>query len=206
MFVEATEAEAGRRRLEEELAEACGQLNAATARVVSLLGRALASGVWGQSGIHSPAHWAAWQCGLAPGRARRFIAMARRLEELPVTRAAFAAGELFGDQVGPICRRAPTHTDAEMVRFARAATVSQLTRTLRRYAFVDDAGVAVAPAPSAAPESRHVDFGEDDEGRWRLRATLPPDEGALVETALRAAREDEFAAAEAGDEVTWTRW
>ena len=78
MFVAATEAEVGRQRLEEELAEACGQLNAATARVVSLLGRAMATGVWEQSGIHSPSHWAAWQCGLAPGRARRFVAMARQ--------------------------------------------------------------------------------------------------------------------------------
>ena len=67
--------------------------------------------------------------------------MARRLSELPATRAALEAGELSEDQVALVCRHAPARHDAEVAAFARLATVGQLARVLRRYVF--------GPAPDA---------------------------------------------------------
>ena len=78
--------------LEAALAGVCGELNAAHARLVSIVGEALDSDAWHGWGIHSPAQWVAWQTGLSPDRATEIVRIASRRAELPVTLAAFEAG------------------------------------------------------------------------------------------------------------------
>jgi len=191
--------------LEAEIARTCGVMNAATASLVSLLARVLESGSWQVGGVHSPTQWVAWQCGVSPARARSLVAMARRRAELPVTVAAFDAGELCEDQVAVICRHAPAGIDAEVADLARASTVAQLRRVLGSYPFAGDPEPKPAePAQPAPPEeTRSVSFGHTETGSWRLSAELPPDEGALVERALMAARDELFHAGE-GDPVSRT--
>ena len=142
-----------------------------------------------------------WRCGVSRGRARTLVAMARRLGELPETKAALEAGELAEDQVAVICRHAPTDAEASVADFARYATVSQLRRVLVDYTW-DAPG-----APDRRPEERRrVSFGHRDDGSWRLWASLPADEGALVEMALDAARQSMWAEAdtpEARHELAW---
>jgi hypothetical protein len=142
-------------------------------------------------------------------RAKALVGMARRLPELPETRAAFEAGELAEDQVGVIVRHAPSSTDADMATLARSATVAQLQRVLSRYSFAEPVPKKATDDEPAENEARRVGFGYDEEGNWRLSALLPPDEGALLERALAAAREELFRlgantedAANAAD-VTW---
>ena len=180
------EAEAG--AIEDELAQVCGVLNAATARLVSLLARALESGAHEGTGIHSPEHWVAWKCGLSRGRARRLVHMARRLAELAETASAFEAGQLSEDQVAVVCRHAPSYSDAEVATLARQSTVSQLGRTLRGYRWAPEADPDREEGSPEEAEPRRVDFATTEEGAWRLSALLPPDEGALVERALDVAR------------------
>nr|MBA2752015.1 DUF222 domain-containing protein [Actinomycetota bacterium] len=187
---ESQEAEA--KAVEDEMAQVCGALNATTGRLVLLIARALESGACEGTGIHSPEQWVAWKCGVSGGRARRLVAIARRLSELPETLGALQAGELSEDQVAVVCRRAPAYADAQVATLARHTTVSQLTRTLRRYTWAPKPGDADKEEeeegkPEEA-EARRVDFGTTEEGGWRLSALLPPDEGALVERALEAAR------------------
>ncbi|HSH59229.1 MAG TPA: DUF222 domain-containing protein [Acidimicrobiales bacterium] len=175
--------------IEEEMAQVCGTLNAAAGRLVSLIARALDSRACEGTGIHSPEQWVAWKCGVSAGRARRLVAMARRLPQLPETASALRAGELSEDQVSVVCRHAPAYADAEVATLARQSTVSQLTRTLRRYAWAPDPEEddAEEGKPEEA-ERREVGFGTTEEGAWRLSAILPPDQGALVERALDTAR------------------
>jgi hypothetical protein len=182
--------EAGAKAVEDEMAQVCGALNATTGRLVSLIARALETGACEGTGIHSPEQWVGWKCGVSGGRARRLVAMARRLPELPETLGALQAGELSEDQVAVVCRHAPAYADAEVATLARHTTVSQLTRTLRRYTWApkpDEKEKEEEDKPEE-PEARRVDFGTTEEGGWRLSALLPPDEGALVERALDAAR------------------
>ncbi len=174
--------------IEEEMAQVCGALNAAAGRLVSLIARALDTGACEGTGIHSAEQWVAWKCGVSAGRARRLVAMARRLSELPHTASALGAGELSEDQVAVVCRHTPAHADAEVATFARHATVSQLARTLRRYTWASDPGEESDQANLGEPEPRRVDFATTEEGAWRLSALLPADEGALVERALDTAR------------------
>ncbi len=206
------EREAEAARLEAEMAQVCGVLNAATARLVGLIREVLGTEAWQGWGIRSPEQWVAWKCGVSARRARSLVAMARRMGELPQTRDAFAAGELAEDQVSVIVRHAPAATDAEAATLARSATVTQLRRVLGRYVFarpLRPQSPAESVADPDAPEARRVSFGYDDEGSWRLSALLGPDEGALWERALGVAREEAFrdgaTTEEAANErdVTW---
>lgn len=144
-------------RLEVEIAEVCGVMNAAVGRLVNLISKVLETGAWEGAGIRSVQQWVAWKCGVSTGRARRLVAMARRLGELPDTKAAMEAGELGEDQVAVICRHAPAGIDAQAAEFARSATVTQLGRVLGSYVFDEPksseapaAGSATSPAGSAS--------------------------------------------------------
>ena len=99
-----------------------------------------------------------------------------------------------------ICRHAPAGVDAQVADLARAATVTQLRRVLGSYPFAEESSTPdepAEPAPPTAPEEpRRVSFGTTESGSWRLSAELPPDEGALVERALMAARDELFGAGE----------
>ncbi len=189
-------------QLEDEIAEVCGILNVATGRLVSLIGRVLVTESYAGAGIRSPEQWVAWKCGVSLARARTLVAMARRLPELPVTRAALEAGELAEDQVAVICRHTPAHNDAEVAELARSATVSQLRRTLGRHTFAKPKG-----DPEPEPEPRRVSFGFGDDGLFRLSAVLPADEGALLERALGVYRQKLFGGeadhADAPKVVSW---
>src|SRR3712207_12268 len=85
-------------RLEAELAQVVGVLNAATGRLVELVAKVLDTEAWAGFGVRSPEQYVGWKCGLSPGRARRLVGLARRLPELPETRAALAEGALSEDQ------------------------------------------------------------------------------------------------------------
>src|SRR3954471_3773889 len=69
---------------------------------------------WGGVGIHSCAHWLAWQCGMSPGAAREHVRVARSLAGLPVTAEAFASGRLSYSKVREITRVADAATEVEL--------------------------------------------------------------------------------------------
>jgi hypothetical protein len=178
--------------VEGEIAQVCGVMNAAVGRLVGLIAQVLEVGAWEGAGIRSAEQWVAWKCGVSPARARSLVTMARRLRELPDTKAAMDAGELCEDQVSVICRHAPAGIDGQAAELARSATVVQLRRVLGSHAFETDK----ASDPPAAEEVRRANFGHDDEGSWTLSAQLTADEGALVEKALAVARDELFRAGE----------
>ena len=86
-----------------------------------------------------------WRCGVSRGRVRTLVAMARRLADLPRTKAALDGGDLAEGQVA-------------VADFARYATVSQLRRVLVDYTWAPQ-----AEGPQAKPEERRrVSFGHRD--------------------------------------------
>ena len=193
----ASEREAVAERLEAEMAEVCGVRNAATGRLEGLIAQVLETGAWAGWGVRSAEHWVGWRCGVSPRRARSLVAMARRLGELPETRAAFEAGSLSEDQVGLVCRHAPAEIDAQVAELAQTTTVPQLARVLGKYSFKDPKPEPEPGEPPVPPEEvRRVGFGSTETGTWRLSAELPADEGAVWERALTVMRDDLFRAGE----------
>ena len=153
-----------------------------TGSISALLAEIDRDGLLGGTGLKSLEHFATWQIGVAPGRARNLASIARRRDDLTRCTAMLDAGQLSEDQVATIARRAPEGTDEHYANLATEATVTQLRTALR-----------AAPKPDAAPDepvspepdrtaSRHW----DDEDRWCLRAQLPKLEGATVDAALQS--------------------
>lgn len=178
-----------------------------------MVAEALATGAWEQAGIRSPAHWLAWQAGVSLKRAKRLVPIARRQADLPVTTATFGAGSLSEDQVAEIAAYVPAAHDEEVAAFARSATVSQLHKVVREHSSTPEpAGGDGEPEtrPEPADDRNEVRFGFDDDGRWRLHASLEPQLGALVDKALAACRDAEFRArhpeAAEGDRPTGVSW
>jgi hypothetical protein len=169
-----------------EVAEVCGIINAAEARLVAVISKVLDEGLWVGHGILSPEHWVAWQCGVSAGRARQLVTIARRRDELPAHAALLDAGEITVDQAAVVAKYAPAEKDAEIAAQTTQMTVSQLSRILSAYKFSDE------PEPDKpVEEHRTMGFGTDDR-RWWLRAEAPLDEGAAIEAALVAARDRLF--------------
>ncbi len=150
--------------------------------------------------------WVAWKTGLSPHRAAEVVALASRQAELPATMAAFSAGELAVDQVVVVARHVPTDCEAQAADLARLATVSQLRRSLSSYQFDPE------PAPDPVqpqPDPCGVSGWYDANGRWRLRACLEPDQGAVVAAALAEARDALFHAGRPPGQRSrrrWSRW
>ncbi len=195
--------EAAMDHLEAEVASIAGRLNAANAELVAATARLIEDELWAGSGIMSPEHWLVLRAGLSPARARDITRIARRREQLPSTRAALDDGQLSVDQAAVVAKYAPSSHEASITELAVNATVPQLRRTLSRYQFGEvapaTAGPDETPSPepllagtpawaAAAPElstSYH-------EGRFQLSYSAPADIGALVEQALREAKDSLF--------------
>ncbi|MBV9953501.1 MAG: DUF222 domain-containing protein [Acidimicrobiia bacterium] len=169
-----------------DVAEVCGIINAAEARLVAIIARVLEGELWVGHGILSPEHWVAWRCGVSAGRARQLVSIARRREELPLHAALLDAGEITVDQAAIVAKYAPAEKDEDIAGQTPQMTVSQLSRILSKYQFSDE------PTPTEPVEERRsMGFGAD-EHRWWLRAEAPLDEGATIEAALVAARDRLF--------------
>src|SRR5207302_2133449 len=80
-------------RLGDEIAELSAHLDAATARLLTLIREFDVRGGW-NTGFRSCAEWLAWRVGLAPGSARERVRVARALEALPAMTAALGRGQL----------------------------------------------------------------------------------------------------------------
>jgi hypothetical protein len=188
-------------RVEARVAELMGTVNVATAELVGVIAEVVENETWATAaGIKSPEHWVTWQCGVSPARAAALVQTARRLQELPLTAALFDTGQLSEDSMGAIARRAPAERDEEIAEHVTLMLYSQMDRLLRTMPKPDKA--QVEPKPSS------VSFVVDDD-RWKLRADLSLDEGALVEKALTAGRSQVFyerhpdATSETRRDVTW---
>jgi hypothetical protein len=92
------------------------------------------------------------------------------------------------DQVAVVAAYTPARYEGAVAAFARSATVSQLRRTLRHHHF----GVDRPEEPGRDPN--RLTQGFDGDGRYRLRAVLDADEGAIVRQALQEAHDAVFRA------------
>ena len=180
--------EHAQRVLEGRLADVCGQLNVHHAALVAIAAEALDTGAWQGGGIHSPAHWLAWRTGLSPQRAAQIVGIANRRDGLPVPLAAFADGLLAIDQVAVVAKHVPDRCDAQACDLARAATVAQLRAALSKYRFSDTKPADAKPGPERSTAD-HVGMGYTDDGRFTMGVNAGIEAGAVIETAMREARD-----------------
>jgi hypothetical protein len=173
-------------QLELEITELASHVNAATCRWLGLVAEFDRREAWGDWGCKTCAAWLSWRCGLSPAAAREQLRVARKLVDLPVTRATFGRGELSYSQVRALTRIAAPETEADLVELARHSTASQLEVVVRAYRGVLDRELGDR---DAAHRRRYVRCEHDDDGSLIISARLPAEEGALVLAALEAGRD-----------------
>ncbi len=101
-------------------ASSVGRLHRCEARLEAVTTRATAafdaSQRWSADGSRSASAWLARRCGLPAAAARRRIGLGRALRHLPVTEAAWLAGELGEAQVAVLARARTPATEAALAR------------------------------------------------------------------------------------------
>ena len=157
-------------------------LYAGTCRWLELVAELERRGGWASEGLDSRSAWIAWRCGLTPRTAREYVRVARCLPGLPLTRAAFAAGEFSYAKVRALTRVATPENEEELLEFARVHTAAQLERCLRAYR-----RLTVEQAREQQENARLSVFWNPD-GSLELHGRLPED-GALLLRALEALRD-----------------
>ena len=173
-------------RLGDEIAELAVHLEAATARLLTLIREFDARGGWA-NGFRSCAEWLAWRVGLAPGAAREHVRVARALGTLPALAEALARGELSYAKVRALTRIATPETESRLLAVGRAGTAVHVESIVRGWRRLDRQAEAREAVRQHAGRALHVH--QDEDGTVVLRGRLTPKVGALLVRALDAARE-----------------
>jgi len=173
-------------RLGDGIAELSAHLDAATARLLSMIREFDARGGW-NSGFRSCAAWLSWRVGLDLGAARERVRVARALETLPLVAQALALGQVSYAKVRAITRVATPETEARLLGVARAGTAAHVERIVRGWRCVDRRAEARETTLRHAGRALHV--RQDEDGMVVVRGRLEPEVGALLIQALSAARE-----------------
>ncbi len=145
---------------------------------------------WEPGGHRSCAAWLSFRTGIDLGAARERVRAARALVALPATSAAMARGELSFAKVRAVTRVASPESEAELVAFARAATVAETERFVRTWRKGDRADEAALERDRH--RSRRLVVRPDGEGMYEVRGRLDPEVGALLMRALEMAADAQY--------------
>lgn len=171
-------------RLEMAITELAAHIHAATARWLLMVAEYDQRMAWADWDCKSCAHWLAWRCGLGMNAAREHVRVARSLIDLPLITKEFEAGRLSFTQVRALTRVALPDNEGELVELARRAPAAQLEGMVRAFR-----GAVRAQETNEAKRRqvmRHLTYYYDDDGSFVIKGRLSPEEGAVVEQALRA--------------------
>jgi Domain of unknown function (DUF222) len=135
--------------------------------------------VWRSSGARDMAHFIRMRLGISQWKARRWIAAAHALENLPRVSEAFSSGELGIDKVVELTRFAQPDTEADLLRWAKQVSCGAIRHKgdLALRQSLDEV--------KDSEKSRTLSWWYCDENRrFGLHAELPAADGAVVAKAL----------------------
>src|SRR5947208_11135851 len=150
------------------------------------------SGEYKADGALSLTAWLRWKCKLSGGAAMERVEIARQLEKLPQTGAAFANGDVGYQHVAVLARTAE-HVGAAVVRkeegtllqAAQTMDPGQFTTVAKNFEHRVDAAGALAEA-NRAHQRRYLHVGDPQDGVVRIDGLLDSEGGATVRAALAA--------------------
>src|SRR5947208_7475324 len=148
------------------------------------------SGEYKADGALSLTAWLRWKCKLSGGAAMERVEIARQLEKLPQTGAAFANGDV-GYQHVAVLARAAEHVgaaavrkdEASLLRAAQTMDPGQFMTVAKNFEHRVDAAGALASANNAY-QRRYFHISEPQDGLVRLDGVLAAEGGATLRTAL----------------------
>lgn len=151
-----------------------------------------AAGEYAEDGAVGPVPWLRWKCKMSASSASEHLAVARQIDELPKTEAAFARGEVSFQHVAVLARTAE-HVGIQAVRqaetsFLKAAETmdpGQLVGVAKEFEHRVDAEAALSES-NRAHERRYLHIGDPVNGLVRVDGLLDTEGGAIVRNALNA--------------------
>src|SRR2546425_2858373 len=150
------------------------------------------SGEYKADGALSLTAWLRWKCKLSGGAAMERVEVARQLEKLPGTAAAFAKGDVGFQHVAVLARTAEhigaaavRKEEAKLLQAAHTMDPGQFTTVAKNFEHRVDAAGALAEA-NHAHQRRCFHIGEPQDGLVRLDGLLDAEGGATLRTALQA--------------------
>src|SRR5438477_3739136 len=149
------------------------------------------SGEYKADGALSLTAWLRWKCKLSGGAAMERVEIARQLEKLPQTGAAFANGDV-GYQHVAVLARAAEHVgaaavrkdEASLLRAAQTMDPGQFVTVAKNFEHRVDAAGALAEA-NRAYERRYFHISEPVDGLVRIDGVLDVEGGATLRAALQ---------------------
>jgi hypothetical protein len=172
-------------QLEAEITTLGAHLNAGTYRFLVLIGEFDQREGWGGWGIRSCAHWLNWKCGLGLGAAREQLRVAGALRSLPHISEAMRAGRLSYTKVRAMTRVATAENEHVLLRIAENGTASHIETVVRHYRRTQRKDELQRDVERH--RRRSFRYYWDHDGSLVIEGRLPPEQGALVVQALKAA-------------------
>ncbi|HEY3143673.1 MAG TPA: DUF222 domain-containing protein, partial [Acidimicrobiales bacterium] len=147
---------------------------------------------WKDDGATSMTAWLKAHAGRSGRQAAGWTRTGMRLQDLPVTAAAYRNGTLSSGQVEAIVANlndkiAPQFADAEaeLVPRLEPLSVGDVSAVMQEWAQAAKDSLDDEPEPALPERSLHL--SEILDGRRELRGSLDPEAGVIAETALRLA-------------------
>jgi hypothetical protein len=161
------------------------------------------SGAWQADGFLSVTAWLRAKCRMTHGAASAVVDLARRLERLPVTSEAFAAGRISRAHAQVITNAATTErvdalaeVEGPLVAAAEAASPRELRQLVQQVTDALD-GDGGATAAWARHERRRLHVSPSLDGMVAIDGMLDAERGAIVIGALESAMDTARAAGDA---------
>jgi len=178
--------------LGEGLIQVRERIDRTEAMFVDGVGRFDKSGEYAADGALSVIAWLKWKCKLSGAAAAERVGIARQLDKLPRTEAAFASGAL-GYEHAAVMARTAEHVGAAAVRKEEASLLQaaqsmdpgKFTGVAKHFEHRADAEGALAEA-NRAYQRRYLHLSEPLDGLVRLDGLLDTEGGATLRTALQA--------------------
>ena len=173
--------------------QAAGRLAQEHADLVDLMTELLDTSGWAGDGVRSPEHWLQVYASLSPAQCIAVVKVAKRAAELPALIQLMRDGRLGLDQAAQVASHVPAWALDQVLPLAEQTTVTQLSRVVSRYHFDDEP--ESFREPRSKPEQRKSELTMNtSNGRFRLRFETDVVNGALVEQAIREAKDAAFTA------------
>lgn len=157
-----------------------GQIAAAQCRWLMDLGN-VDPDSGGCKAFYSKAAWLTWRCSMHMRTAAEFVAVSDKLKVLARIKYEFFHGRLSYSQVRMLTRVATPEIEHLLIDIAQASTVGQLSRVVGSYRKVLEAEADA----EATRQNRSLATWFDEQGFFIIRGRLCPEEGAVVDRALR---------------------
>ena len=194
--------------LESSLVRGTSEQSAYLAWWLSVLAEFDRREVWRAAGFVSCVAWLMARCGSSGRTARDHVAVAHRLESAPLTRQAFAKGQLSYSKVRALCRVVRRDNEEFLVGLAADMTASQLDRHVRAYEATQRAAGRTPEAYDALEEQCGLTRSEGPNGLVRYELVMTPLDALVFERAAefgmdvarRKQRREDKAAREDGRE------